>query len=85
MKLVYIGKRFYQDSNTAISCLYTEDRQRSSWVKVENALEEGDTIEIRQPTEDEVAFYNKKLDFYYERLNTIQKDLAGLISDSATR
>ena len=61
MKLIYIGRHFYDRSNTRMSCLYTENGLRSDWCKVENALEDGENVEIRQPKPAEIAKYTKML------------------------
>jgi hypothetical protein len=76
MKLVYIGNHFYRDSNTKMSCIYTENGERSDWGKVQIALDKGHTVEIRPATKDELDFYNKKLSTYHEKLNSIMSDLA---------
>lgn len=61
MKLIYIGSHFYLESSTHMSCVYTEEGQRSDWGNVESALRQGDSVEIRPATQDELAFYESKL------------------------
>lgn len=61
MKLIYIGDHFYIESCTSMSCIYTEDGQRSDWGFVQLALRRGDDVSIRQPTQSELDMYEAKL------------------------
>lgn len=62
MELIYIGDRFYHASGTIMSSIYTVDGQRSDWGFVQIALSRGDYVHIRQATEKEREFYDKKLE-----------------------
>ena len=61
MKLIYIGNHFYLESGTIMSPIYTEDGMRFDWGKVQVALRQGDSIEIRQATSQERDIYEEKL------------------------
>lgn len=61
MKLIYIGDHFYLESGTMMSSIYHETGERSDWGKVNCALREGDTVTIRQATQQEKDFYEAKL------------------------
>lgn len=61
MKLVYIGDKFYHESGTMMSSLYTEDGQRSDWGFVNIALRRGEEVQIRQATSEELERYEKRL------------------------
>ena len=64
MKLVYIGERFYTKSGTNMSSIYTEDGQRFDWGFVKLKLENGDNVEIRQATNEEIGYYETRLACY---------------------
>ena len=61
MKLVYIGDHFYHESGTNMSSIYTEHGERSDWGFVQSALRRGETIEIRQATQQEKDHYEAVL------------------------
>jgi len=44
-----------------MSPIYTEDGYRSDWGRVQMALRDGDSIEIRQATPQERDFYEARL------------------------
>jgi hypothetical protein len=61
MKLIYIGDHFYMESGTMMSPIYHETGERSDWGKVNCALRAGETVEIRQATQQERDFYEAQL------------------------
>jgi hypothetical protein len=61
VKLIYIGSNFYMESGTMLSCIYTEDGQRSDWGHVESILRHGGSVEIRQATPAEILPYQRQL------------------------
>ena len=61
MRLIYIGDHFYHESGTMMSSIYGEDGIRSDWGKVQIALRAGQSIEIRQATQQERDFYESHL------------------------
>lgn len=62
MNLVYIGNKFYHDSHTRMSSVYTEDGERTDFGKIQMALERGEEVHIRQATPIEMAYYQADLD-----------------------
>lgn len=61
IKLVHIGDRFYRDSYTAMSSLYTEDGIRFDYGFVQIELAKGNNVTIRQATPKELIKYEKFL------------------------
>lgn len=61
MKVVYIGERFYTESGSIMSSIYTEDGARTDWGFVNLALANGDEVHIRQASEVEIDFYESRL------------------------
>ena len=61
MNLIYIGDKFYRESQTMMASLYTENGKRYDWGFVGRALENGEEIHIRQANKTEIDYYNKKL------------------------
>ena len=59
---VYIGRKFYWESKTAMGSLYGEDGYRADWGKIEMALEAGADVHIRPASVSELARYQKELD-----------------------
>ena len=62
MDLIYIGDHFYRESKTMISSIYTPGGQRSDWGFVQIALRNGENVNIRQATPEEIEPYQRKLD-----------------------
>ena len=62
MELIYIGDKFYNESSSVMSCLYTTDGARSDWCFVNVALRNGENVRIRQATTRELKKYQRKLD-----------------------
>ena len=55
MKLIYIGRKYYHESSTHMSSIYHEGTwERSDWGFVQIALDQGDNVEIRPATEQEI-------------------------------
>ena len=69
ISLVYIGRRFYQESGTIMSSLYTTDGQRFDWGFAELALEREEALFIRPATEYELQTYQRKLEALLESLS----------------
>jgi hypothetical protein len=63
MELIYIGERFYRDSQTMMSSIYDIDGKRQDWGKIQIDLENGESVHIRQATEGEMIFYEGELAF----------------------
>lgn len=61
MKLIFIGERFYRESGTMMSSIYSENGQRSNWGHVQLVLEGGEPVEIRPATQEELTKYEAKL------------------------
>ncbi len=61
MELIYIGKKFYWQSGTAMSSLYDVNGNRQDWGFVQIALQNGESVRIRPATITELALYEKKL------------------------
>lgn len=61
-KLIYIGDKFYGESNSMMSPLYEEDtRKRYDWGFVQIDCREGRTVNIRPATEEEMKIAEQKL------------------------
>jgi hypothetical protein len=61
MKLIYIGDKFYTESKSIMSPVYTEHGERSDWGFIQVALRNGGEVNIRQATSVELLFYEEKL------------------------
>jgi len=61
MELIYIGDKFYPESNSILSPIYEINGSRCDWGFVQIALLKGDYVHIRQATKEEKIFYEKKL------------------------
>jgi len=62
MNIIYVGQKFYNQSGSIMSSMYTEDDKRMDYGFLQIALENGEEVFIRQATAEEFAFYQKKLD-----------------------
>lgn len=61
MELIFIGDKFYNESGSIMSSIYTVDGERSDWGFVQIALSAGKSVHIRPATKDELLPYNLKL------------------------
>lgn len=61
-KLIFIGYKFYFESGTMMSSIYTEDGQRYDWGFVQRDLQNGIPVDIRPATDAEFAKYQRILD-----------------------
>lgn len=61
IKLIYIGDRFYNDSGSIMSSLYSEEWQRYSWGDVNRDLANGIKVTIRPATDAELGKAHKML------------------------
>lgn len=68
MDLVYIGDKFYRESSTIMSSIYTPDGARSDWGKVEIALSLGYSVTIRQASKPFLSKMEKRLAKIKEKL-----------------
>jgi hypothetical protein len=59
--LIYIGDHFYYESGSVMSSVYLEDGTRFDWGKLKVALSNGEEIHIRQATNEECGYYERKL------------------------
>jgi hypothetical protein len=66
-KLIYLGHRFYSESKTMMSSVYTEDGYRYDWGFMQRDLENGEEVHIRQADPSERAHYEKALADMKER------------------
>lgn len=62
--IIYIGKKFYFESGTMMSSVYTEGGLRYDWGLLQLDLEAGETITIRQASHAEREYYEGKLAQY---------------------
>jgi hypothetical protein len=67
MKAIYIGQDFYRKSGTMMSCVYTEEGERTDWGFIQCALEAGESVSIRPATDAEIGKYHKILAQKYSR------------------
>ncbi len=61
MNLIYIGSKFYHESDSIMSSLYDEDGSRWDWGKVEMHLRQGESILIRPANKIEMVVYESRL------------------------
>lgn len=61
LELIFIGDHFYLESGTRMSCIYQLDGRRFDWGKVNVALQNGDTVNIRPATEGEIEPFTLRL------------------------
>lgn len=64
MKVIYVGERFYWESETVMSSFYLEHKghfERTDLGKIEIALQAGKSVEIRPATKAELALFEKSL------------------------
>ena len=61
MEFFYVGDRFYRDSGTMMSSIYTTDFRRAHWGQVEMALKEGQKVEIRPANKMEMTWAKEEL------------------------
>jgi hypothetical protein len=61
MELIYIGERFYRDSQTMMSSIYDIEGGRQDWGKVQIALQRGESVHIRPATPGEMTHYENLL------------------------
>jgi hypothetical protein len=62
--IVFIGEMFYRKSGTIMSSLYeiiNGEFYRTDWGKVQIALENGNKINIRPATKQEIKYFNAEL------------------------
>ena len=67
MELIFIGNKFYNESKTIMSPIYTVEGERSDWGFVQIALQNGESVHIRPATQREIVPY-------IERLNQLKKE-----------
>lgn len=60
-KLIFIGDKFYRQSKTMMSSIYTEDGARFDWGFVNRDLRDGYIVTIRPASKIEMEFYEKEL------------------------
>lgn len=68
-KLIYIGDKFYWQSGTMMSSIYSETGQRYDWGFVQRDLAEGKTVTIRPASAEEFREYQIHLDKIQEQRN----------------
>lgn len=59
--LIFIGSKFYSESGTIMSCVYTEAGERFDWGFLEVGLEKGIFYNIRPATKKELDMYEQVL------------------------
>ena len=62
MELIFIGDKFYRESGSMMSSIYTVDAKRSDWGAVQIALQDGESVHIRPATKIEMVAFVKLLD-----------------------
>jgi hypothetical protein len=67
-KLIFIGNKFYDESDTMMSSVYQiigkGKYQRSDWGWIQTALENRVSISIRPATKKEMAYFELRLNEY---------------------
>jgi uncharacterized protein YprB with RNaseH-like and TPR domain len=59
--LIYIGERFYAESGSMMSSLYTTTGHRYDWGFVQRDLRDGYEVRIRNATHAELVPYERQL------------------------
>lgn len=67
IQLVYYGQRFYAESGSSMSSVYTEDGDRYDWGFMQIALEKGESVYIRQATDEEYGAMSRKLEAHKQK------------------
>jgi hypothetical protein len=67
IELIYIGERFYFDSGSAMSSIYTIDGQRYDWGFVKRDLANGLSVEIRPANRKEIEAAESRLEMIKKR------------------
>lgn len=84
IKLVIIGKRFYEESQTLMSMVYRENPKgtfyRYDWGYMQLDMEAGKEIHIRPATKDELKFFETVLNEQFVKLG-YQKGLNSPVFD----
>ena len=62
MELIYIGKKFYKESNKVMSDVYDAQGIARDFNYMAQALEKGEYVTIRPATQDEIDYYQGILD-----------------------
>ena len=62
VELIFIGDKFYSESKSIMSSIYTVDAERSDWGFVQVALRNGESVHIRPATKIEMVGFVKLLD-----------------------
>ena len=62
LTIIFIGEKFYAESGTMMSPIYTENGERYDYGFLRCDLEAGKTIVIRPATGDEFRHYQQQLD-----------------------
>lgn len=64
VRLIYIGRDFYNESSGSIGVLYTPEWIRSDWGRVDVILEGGEDVHIRPATAEEMGIARGMLKKY---------------------
>ena len=68
MNCIYIGDEFYWKSGTAMSSIYEitsgKHYKRADWAMVQRELSQGNTINIRPATKEELKNFQEQLEQY---------------------
>jgi hypothetical protein len=62
MNFIYIGDHFYTESGTMMSSIYDEQGNRQDWGKVQMALKNDESVNIRPATREERERFKQKLE-----------------------
>jgi len=61
VELIYIGEKFYFESNTVMSSIYTTRGERYDWGFMQRDLANNKSIHIRPATKEEILVFEGKL------------------------
>lgn len=61
IEVIYLADHFYNESHSAMSPIYLTTGERYDWGFLQRDLSDGHDVHIRQATNDEYGYYERKL------------------------
>lgn len=78
MEVIFIGDKFYDESQTMITSVYkilhSGGYERTDWGFIQIALEKGESVHIRPATKSEIKYFEKMLKASKESIEEIYKE-----------
>jgi hypothetical protein len=64
VELIYIGHKFYRESKTMMSNIYSTSGERYDWGVIQRDLDRGKCVHIRPASKIEMNYYKHLLEEY---------------------